>query len=94
MPDNEEQKIKKEESSVFKSEGIIIESVSLKEELEQNLNTPQTKAAEKELFKAIGVEIPDKITEEIDPTTDTLKKELSSGGIEVLPTEPLEDGDL
>jgi len=94
MSDNEEQKIKEEESSVFKSEGIVIESVSLKEELEQDLNTPQTKEAEKELFEAVGVEIPKKTIEEVEPTTDTLKKELGSGGIEVLPTEPLGDEEL
>ncbi len=94
MSDNEEQKIKEEESSVFKSEGIVIESISLKEELEQDLNTPQTKEVEKELFEAVGVEIPEKITEEVEPTTDTLKKELSIGGIEVLPSEPLGGDDF
>jgi len=95
MSDNKkEAEIKKEANSVLESEGIIIESVSLKEELEQDLNTPQTKEAEKELFEAIGVEIPGEITEEVEPTTDTLKKELGNGGIEVLPTEPLGDDEL
>ncbi len=95
MSDNKkEEEIKKETSSVLESEGIVIESVSLKEELEQDLNTPQTKEAEKELFEAVGVEIPEKIPEETEPTTDALKKELGSGGIEVLPTEPLGDEDL
>lgn len=87
--------IKKEETeSVLEAEGIIIENISVKEELEQNLNTPQTEEEERALFEAIGVEIPKKTIKESGPTTNTLKKELDSGGIEVLPTEPLEDGEF
>ncbi|HED05567.1 MAG TPA: hypothetical protein ENI61_02645 [Ignavibacteria bacterium] len=80
--------------AAFEAEGIIIESVSARKELEQSLNTLQTKEEEKALFDAIGVEIPKKNVPENDPTTDTLKKELNNGGIEVLPTEPLDDSDL
>ncbi len=95
MTDNKkEEETKEEANSILESEGIVVESVSLKEELEQDLNTSQTKEAEKELFEAVGVEIPEKTTEEAEPTTDTLKKELGSGGIEVLPTEPLGDEEL
>ena len=92
---DDEVKNKKEEArSALEAEGIIIESISAKEELEQNLNTPQTKEEEEALFEAIGVEIPEKTVGEDEPTTDTLKKELNSGGIEVLPTEPLRDEEL
>jgi len=91
---NEVKNEKEEARSALEAEGIIIESISAKEELEQSLSTPQTKEEEKALFEAIGVEVPEKITREDDPTTDTLKKELNSGGIEVLPTEPLEEGEL
>jgi hypothetical protein len=82
-----------ETMSVFEAEGIVVESISAKKELEQSLSTPQSKEEEKALFDALGVEVPKKTMEEDEPTTDTLKKELNSGGIEVLPTEPLGEGE-
>lgn len=91
---DETQKVTDDTRSALESEGIIIESISAKEELEQDLNTPQTKEEEKALFDAIGVEIPKEPQESSDPTTDALKNELNSGGIEVLPSDPLENENL
>jgi len=83
----------KDAMSALEAEGIIIESLSVREELEQSLNRPQTKEEEKALFDAIGVEIPSRNIRDDEPTTDNLKKELNNGGIEVLPTEPLGEGE-
>jgi hypothetical protein len=94
MTDDKQKDMDDNRNSDFEAEGIIIESISAKEELEQDLSTPQTKEEEAALFKAIGVEIPEKIIEEPKPTTDSLKKELDSGGIELLRTEPLGDEEL
>ena len=88
---NETKKVSEDTVSALESEGIVIESISAKKELEEDLNTPQTKQEERALFDAIGVEIPKETQEDSDPSTDVLKKELNSGGIEVLPNEPLEE---
>ena len=90
----DETKKDEEARAELEAEGIIVENISIREELEQSLNTPQTKEEEKELFDAIGVEIPKNTVEEPKPTTDVLKKELSAGGVEVLPTEPFGDEEV
>jgi hypothetical protein len=91
MTDNKEKKDEDKAISALEAEGIVIENIALKKELEENLSTPPTKEEEEKLFEAMGVEIPKTTIEPAKPETATLKKELDRGGIEVLPTKPLED---
>jgi len=81
--------------STLEAEGIIVENINpMQEDLEKEIGALQTKEAAQELFDAIGVEAPKTITEPEKPRSYRLKEELNKGGIELLPTEPLEDEEL
>ncbi len=82
-------------NSTLRAEGIIIEKVDpIQEKLEEEIEALQAEGEEKELFDAIGVEIPKKSVELEEPEADQLKKDLNKGGVELLPTEPLGDEEL
>lgn len=89
MPDED----KKEMDETLKAEGIVIETAIARGELEEDLAKLQTEEEERKLFDAIGVEMPVAFNEPEEPTTDTVRDELNNRGIEVLSTDPLEDGE-
>ena len=86
---------KDDPKSTLETEGIIVENTdSIQKNLKEDMSALQTEEAEKELFDAIGVEIPKTVTEPKKPESDKLKEELNKKGIELLPTEPLKDDEL
>jgi len=79
----------------FESDGIVFEDANLmQKDLKEKIDILQTKKVEKELFDAIGAEIPETVTEPKKPKPNKLKEELNRGGIELLQTEPLRDGEI
>lgn len=95
MDDDQTKKTREDASSALEVEGIVIETEKARTELENNLNTPPTKEAKKELFEAIGVEIPNKNTEEKPiegPKMSDLEDNLNKEGIELLRTDTTEEG--